>query len=104
MPQGQILQIEAIPILYLLSKYLVFGKLLPEPGSYGSLPPLLYWIRYSLPVNPCIRWYRCDAYPVAWAGWAVYWVTALNLIPAGQLDGGHILYVLLGRRATTCCR
>lgn len=96
---SQGLQLEGNSILYLALKYLVFGKLLPAPESYQGLSPVLYWLQYFFTGQP-FPFGGMDVmlHPVAWAGWAGLLVTALNLIPAGQLDGGHIMYVLLGKR------
>jgi len=98
--QGMIL--EGNSILYLGLKYLIFGQWLPAPVDYGGLQPCLYWLRYFFTGAP-FPFGGMDVmiHPVAMAGWAGVLVTALNLIPAGQLDGGHLMYVLAGKRTNT---
>ncbi|OGO50176.1 MAG: hypothetical protein A2Z30_05225 [Chloroflexi bacterium RBG_16_64_43] len=96
---GQQMMLEGNSLLYLLAKFAVFGRLLPEP-MHITVPPLLYWVRYTLLGTPLpLGGVDVMLHPVAWAGWAGLLVTGMNLIPAGQLDGGHLLYTLFGSKA-----
>ncbi len=92
--------LEGNSIFYLAAKYVVLGDLLPTPIDYGGVSPLFYWGRYFLIGSP-IPYGGRDVllHPLAWAGRAGLLITALNLIPAGQLDGGHIVYTLIGDSA-----
>jgi membrane-associated protease RseP (regulator of RpoE activity) len=64
--------------------FLVFGKPLLQHGLSGLI----------FPGTPAADIYL---HPIARAAWVGLLATALNLLPIGQLDGGHILYAFAGQ-------
>ncbi len=78
----------------------------PEPGqstmAFGD-PLILQWLANWV-VGPRPPGAELWMNPFLHAGWVGLFVTALNLIPIGQLDGGHILYCLIGRKAHAIAR
>jgi membrane-associated protease RseP (regulator of RpoE activity) len=99
-PEGLSGFLEGNSLFYLFSKYLIFGKLLPEPASMHGLSPFMYWLQYFFSGHP-IPYGGLDVQisSVALAGWGGLLVTALNLVPVGTLDGGHVAYGLFGENA-----
>ncbi len=67
-------------------------------GPYFAEPLLLQIIGYVV-VGPVPSGMTLTINSVGIAGWFGLLVTVFNLLPIGQLDGGHILYALLGRQA-----
>lgn len=71
----------------------VANSLLYRPGS-SLLMEIAVWLFHG----PLPRDAVLDLHPFALAAWAGLLATSINLLPVGQLDGGHILYAAAGRR------
>jgi membrane-associated protease RseP (regulator of RpoE activity) len=88
----------AIPITII---GLSLSEVLPIPKdstSYLGLgEPLLFSFFAKMMIGEVSEGFDIVLNPIAFAGWAGLFVTALNLLPIGQLDGGHIIYALLGK-------
>ena len=89
-----------------IQQYGTFPATPPDPGAgamvivVGQTP--LFWLmsQFFAHVPPMYEVYH---YPVLFAGWLGLFFTALNLLPVGQLDGGHVLYALFGARWHRLC-
>ncbi len=90
----------AVPALLLGLSWSTVG-VVPDGGALRFGDPLLLRLIVRLHFGPIPEGMDVFLHPVAVAGWAGFFVTALNLFPVGQLDGGRIAYALFGRRHRT---
>lgn len=92
--------LEGNSIFYLTLKYLLHRELLPSFDQYAGLPfwrEFLYLLGGIVPAQGSGHDIFINSF--AFAAWFGLFVTAMNLIPVGQLDGGHVIYCLLGEKA-----
>lgn len=80
---------------------LKYSDVTPLDTSQGGLElgnSIVFWVvsRLVLGINP--NTVNVNLNPIAFAGWIGLLVTTLNLLPVGQLDGGHVVYSLFGPR------
>jgi membrane-associated protease RseP (regulator of RpoE activity) len=65
---------------------------------------ILYWALKYLVHGAIPADHDVYLHPVALAAWGGFLVTFVNLLPVGQLDGGHVAYALLGERQNRLAR
>jgi len=91
----------ALPVTYFALQDVQIVQLDPNAGGveirYGD-PLVLQWM-VEVVHRPLAENEDIILTPMLFAGWVGIFITALNLMPVGQLDGGHILYTLIGRKA-----
>ncbi len=75
------------------------SKIVPVSSTAGHLKlgtPLVFNILTHIVHGTVGKGYDIMLHPVAFAGWIGMFVTSLNLLPVGQLDGGHVSFALFG--------
>lgn len=94
----------AIPFAYwgVLNAKVV--TIINHAGSYSYGEPLILQWMISLVHGPLAENQEVQLNPMLFAGWVGIFITALNLLPIGQLDGGHILYTMIGKPANLIAR
>jgi membrane-associated protease RseP (regulator of RpoE activity) len=86
----------AVPILWLGLKWSVVTPQAEHYTQEGQ--SILYWLMKRLVLGPMPANHDVTLHPMAFAGWGGLFLTMINLLPWGQLDGGHIAYALFGER------
>ena len=85
--------IVALPALILGLQLSTVSPLTGMGGiNFGSSIILNVCSKLILGVDPSSPYINIHLHPIAFAGWIGMMVTALNLMPVGQLDGGHIIF------------
>jgi membrane-associated protease RseP (regulator of RpoE activity) len=74
-----------------------------KPNSWLEGQCLLYWL-IKLAMKDIGPGQDVFLHPTAFAGWAGLFITMINLLPFGQLDGGHVAFALLGPRQNKIAR
>ncbi len=86
----------ALPVLFIGLKLSVVAPSGTEPYIQEG-QSLLYWAMKRLALGPIPDGYDVQLHPMAFAGWGGLLLTMINLLPWGQLDGGHIAFALFGK-------
>jgi membrane-associated protease RseP (regulator of RpoE activity) len=94
---GLCLSIPAIVIGLRLSETIPVSQV--REGMLRLGDPLLFSFIQRLVIGEVPEGYDILLHPIGYAGWVGLFVTALNLLPIGQLDGGHVAYALFGGRS-----
>jgi len=88
----------AIPVTIVGLRLSKFVPLSQIEGQIFLGNSLLFWALAKLFTSLPPVGFDLSLSPVAFSGWVGMFVTALNLLPLGQLDGGHVSYALFGNK------
>ena len=87
-----------VPTFIFLCLGLCWSEYRPQDDLIVGSPLLIKFIA-SLIHGPIPAHYCIAYHPIAFAGWVGLLITSINLIPIGQLDGGHVLYGMFCKKA-----